>query len=77
MVKTHYIDFDKELTESQIKELEDAENAPYVPDEDCPPLTDEQLRQFKRISSKQQKECRKHSVTIRHSPKIARKEARN
>lgn len=56
MVRTHYIDFDKELTEDQLKELEEAENAPFVPDEDCPELTDEQLRQFKRISEGRRKQ---------------------
>lgn len=72
MVKTHYIDFNKELTESQIKELEEAENAPFVPDEDCPELTGEQLRQFKRISEERQEERRKQSVTLRLSPQAVR-----
>lgn len=72
MVKTHYIDFDKELTESQIKELEEAEKAPIVPDEDCPELTDEQLLQFRRISDERQEERRKQSVTLRLSPQAVR-----
>ena len=72
MVKTHYIDFNKELTESQIKELEEAENASFVPDEDCPELTDEQLRQFRRISEERQEERRKQSVTLRLSPQAVR-----
>lgn len=54
ILKTHYIDFDKELTEDQLKELEEAENA--VPDEDCPELTDEHLRQFKRVSERRRKQ---------------------
>ena len=72
MVKTHYIDFNKELTESQIKELEEAEKASFVPDEDCPELTDEQLRQFRRISEERQEERRKQSVTLRLSPQAVR-----
>ena len=71
-MKTHYIDFNKELTESQIKELEEAENASFVPDEDCPELTDEQLRQFRRISEERQEERRKQSVTLRLSPQAVR-----
>lgn len=72
MVRTHYIDFDKELTESQMKELEEAEKAPFVADDDCPELTDEQLCRFRRISDERQEERRKQTVTLRLSPQAVR-----
>lgn len=72
MVRTHYIDFDKELTEDQLRELEEAENAPFVPDEDCPELTDEQLRQFKRVSKERQEKYRNQTVTLKLSPQALR-----
>ncbi|MCM1330068.1 MAG: BrnA antitoxin family protein [Ruminococcus sp.] len=72
MVRTHYIDFSKGLTEEQLKELEEAEKSPIVYDEDCPELTDEQLRQFRRISDERQEERRKQSVTLRLSPQAIR-----
>lgn len=68
MVRTHYIDFDKELTEDQLRELEEAENADFVPDEDCPELTNEQLRQFRRFSGEEQDDLKKQSVTLKLSP---------
>ncbi len=68
MVRTHYIDFDKELTEDQIRELEEAEKAPIVPDEDCPELTDEQLKQFRRFSGEQPEDTKNQSVTLKLSP---------
>lgn len=73
MVRTHYIDLNKELTESQIKELEEAENAPFVQDEDCPELTEEELRQFSRVSKERQEERRKQTVTLRLSPQALKK----
>ena len=37
------------LTPDQIRRLDDLKNHPIVYDEDCPEMTDEQLRQFKRV----------------------------
>ena len=37
------------LTPEQIKRLDALKNYPIVYDEDCPELTDEQLRQFHRV----------------------------
>ncbi len=38
------------LTPEQIAEIEDAAKYPIVYDEDCPEMTEEQLRQFKRVN---------------------------
>jgi hypothetical protein len=38
------------LTPEQIAEIEKAKSLPFVYDDDCPPMTDEQLRQFKRVT---------------------------
>ena len=40
----------RELSEEEKKQLEIAKSMPIVFDEDCPPLTDEQLSQFKRVN---------------------------
>ena len=37
-------------TPEQIAMIEAAKKLPVVFDEDCPPMTDEQLRQFKRVN---------------------------
>ncbi len=37
------------LTQEQIERLDDLKNHPIVYDEDCPEMTDEQLRRFKRV----------------------------
>lgn len=37
------------LTPEQIKRLDALKNYPIVYDEDCPEMTDEQLRQFRRV----------------------------
>ena len=42
------------LTPEQKAELEDAKKMPFVYDEDCPPLTDEQLRRFRRVHGERQ-----------------------
>ena len=38
------------LTPEQIAELDALQDRPIVFDEDCPEMTDEQLRQFKRVN---------------------------
>lgn len=49
------IDLSKPLTPEQIEELEKAKQMPITFDEDCPELTAEQLKKFRRVS-----EIRKH-----------------
>ena len=43
------------LTEEEKEEIRALKNRPIVYDEDCPKLTDEQLKQFKRVNPKRQK----------------------
>ena len=37
-------------TPEQIEEIERAAKMPFVYDEDCPPLTEEQLKRFRRVN---------------------------
>lgn len=64
------IDFNEELTAGQIKMLEALKNSPAVPDEDCPELTDEQLKQMKRVSHIKAEE---QFVTVELSPQAFEK----
>ncbi|MBR0281838.1 MAG: hypothetical protein IJQ81_09625 [Oscillibacter sp.] len=41
------------LTPEQIAEIEEAAKYPIVFDEDCPEMTEEQLRQFRRVNPRQ------------------------
>ena len=45
----HVIDVSKPLTPEQIEMLEKAKQMPITYDEDCPELTEEQLKQFRRV----------------------------
>ena len=40
---------DMKPTPEQIAEIEEAAKRPFVYDEDCPPMTEEQLRKFRRV----------------------------
>ena len=73
MVVRKDIDINKPLTEEEIKMLENAEKMPIVYDEDSPELTDEQFKQFRRVSEMRQEERRKQTVTIRLSSKTLTK----
>ena len=44
------------LTQEQIERLDDLKNHPIVYDEDCPEMTDEQLRCFKRVHPRTEQE---------------------
>lgn len=66
------IDFDKGLTPEQMKMLEEMEAAPIEFDEDCPELTEEQLKTFKRVLAENRIDRNKQTVTIRLSPKALR-----
>ena len=45
-----FVNFDEPLTEEEREELRALKNRPIVFDEDCPELTDEQLKQFKPVN---------------------------
>ena len=49
MIVSYSITKDQKPTPEQIAEIREAAKRPIVFDEDCPPMTDEQLRQFKRV----------------------------
>ena len=51
MIIRTFINFDEPLTEEEKEELRALKNRPIVFDEDCPELTDEQLKQFKRVNT--------------------------
>ncbi len=70
------IDLSKELTGKQKRMLEEAQRKPTEYDEDNPPLTKEELAQFKRVYDtvkKEQMNNRKQNVTLRLSPQTVRK----
>ena len=46
MIVNYSITKDQKPTPEQIAEIREAAKRPIVFDEDCPPMTDEQLRQF-------------------------------
>ncbi len=50
MIVRKEIDVSKPLTKEQLNELEEAIKRPIVYDEDCPQLTEEQLRSFHRVN---------------------------
>ena len=60
-------------TKEQIEEVRQAAKKPIVYDEDCPPLTKEQLKEFARIAKEQRKLRKKQVVAIRLSPETAEK----
>ena len=70
------IDVEEALTNEQMKMLSDAEKLPYSFDEDNPPLTKEELSQFKRVSQMikdERQNHRKQNVTLRLSPRTINK----
>lgn len=72
MIVRHTGDVNRKLTAEEKLSLEALKNKPVEFDEDCPELTDEQLKQFRRISDERQEERRKQSVTLRLSPQALR-----
>ena len=49
MIVSYSITKDQKPTPEQIVEIREAARRPIVFDEDCPEMTEEQLRQFKRV----------------------------
>ena len=45
------------MTKEQIAEIEEAKRHPLVFDEDCPPQTEEQLKQFKRVNPRRKEKA--------------------
>ncbi len=68
MIVKKTIDISAPLTDKQIKELEALKDRPVEFDEDCPELTESELKQFSRISEANRAARNKQTVTIRLSP---------
>lgn len=67
------IDVKAPLTEEQRAELEALKDRPITYDEDCPPLTEEQLEQFRTIIEMRRAERKREPVTLRLRPQALRK----
>lgn len=50
VIRKYLEEINRPLTEEQKKMLEEMNNRPVCPDEDCPELTEEQLSQMKRVN---------------------------
>ncbi|MBQ6623301.1 MAG: BrnA antitoxin family protein [Mogibacterium sp.] len=61
------------LTEEQLKLLKELERTSIVFDEDNPPLSDEQLSKFKKVSEINRAKRNKQTVTLRLSPRALNK----
>ena len=61
------------ITQEEIEMLERAKNLPIVFDEDSPELTEEDLKDFRRVSEENRLERNKQTVTLRLSPQALRK----
>ena len=51
-MKAHILDPNRELTQAEIEMLEALKDRPVSFDDDSPELTEEQLKQFRRVSSR-------------------------
>ena len=60
-------------SKAQIDEIRKAAKLPLVYDEDCPPLSSEQIKEFARIAKEQRKLRKKQVVAIWLSPETAEK----
>lgn len=73
MITMNLEDLPKELTEEEKKMLEEVERRPITFDEDCPELTEEQLKRFRRVSQQRKADNKKETVTLRLSARSLRK----
>ena len=69
MVKMNFDDIKNELTEEELRELEEAAAGEIVFDEESPEMTPEMLKQFKQMK---QKSRTKQTASIRLSEKAQR-----
>lgn len=61
------------ITPEEIEMLKKTEKMPIVFDEDCPELTEEELKGFYRVKEANRTERNKQTVTLRISPQALRK----
>lgn len=67
------IDISKKATPEQLKMLEDAARLPFPKDAEYPEFSEEDLKQFKKISEVRRTERQKQTVTLRLSPQALKK----
>ena len=67
------IDVTAPLTKQQRAELEALKDRPITYDDDCPPLTDEQLERFRRAIDERRAERKRETVTLRLKPQTLRR----
>ena len=65
MARMNIKDLDPKLSKEEKTELLKADKMPITPDNDCPEMTPEKLRQFKKLH--QQEQRRKETVSLRVS----------
>ena len=73
MIIRKNIDLDKPLTKKQLRMLDEMDKSPIVCDDDCPPLTEEELNSFRRVSISNRDERVKQTVSLRLSPQAMKK----
>ncbi len=56
MLVTYILRKGQPLTEEELEELHALKNRPIVFDEDCPELTEEQLKQFRRVNPRRREQ---------------------
>ena len=66
------IDMKKPLTDEQKQMLEALKTRPITPDEDCPELTDDQLKKLAELAQQRREERNKQTVTLRLFPQALR-----
>ena len=62
MIVTYSITPETPLTPEQIQRLDALKERPIVFDEDCPEMTEEQLRQFKRVNPRGEDKSTKRKI---------------
>ena len=67
------IDVAQQPTQEQIAMLKRAAEMPFPADSEYPEFTDEELRQFTRISEERRSDRQKQTVTLRLSPQALKK----
>lgn len=67
------IDVSEPLTQEEVEMLRKAAAMPAVFDEDSPELTDDQLKEFRRVSEANREDRVKPTVAIRLSPQAYKK----
>lgn len=67
------IDISKKATPEQLKMLEDAAGLPFPKDAEYPEFSEEDLKQFKKISKIRRIERQKQTITLRLSPQALKK----